>query len=386
MDLRGAARVGRRGGATGGVLPWWGGVPFPAWRRRCLPHRRRVPPTGSKPRPPRAVRCAPRSRASSASSARWPSARSRARRIVARARRPRGLPAAAVLRRARALRDRLAARVAEARAALAERTRREEEARALLEQMLLEPGRHRFVRSRTPTSATAAAASGTSGRASASSACSWAGGRSSCPPAARYRPREPQLMGRRSRKRSASAPAAPPQGARDRARRGRGDPAARRPAARGRRGRRPRAPVTTTPRRPPAPPTRRARPRTPPRRPGAPSRSSSCAILLRHRPDRPRVRRGGRPPRRCSSSAASSLVTARRPRAVAARALRRLPLAHDAAGRRSPRSSSPCRCCFLTAPAAGGPARRRGRRLRAARSTALRSASAVGPAGIGFRA
>ncbi|UGS37990.1 hypothetical protein [Capillimicrobium parvum] len=45
-----------------------------------------------------------------------------------------------------ALRDRLSARVADARSALAERTAREEEARALLEQMLLEPGRHRFVK------------------------------------------------------------------------------------------------------------------------------------------------------------------------------------------------------------------------------------------------
>lgn len=43
-------------------------------------------------------------------------------------------------------RDRLTARVAEARRALAERTAREEDARVLLERMLLEPGRHRFAR------------------------------------------------------------------------------------------------------------------------------------------------------------------------------------------------------------------------------------------------
>ncbi|HEY7621242.1 MAG TPA: hypothetical protein VH834_15800 [Solirubrobacteraceae bacterium] len=45
-----------------------------------------------------------------------------------------------------AVRDALAARLAEARAALAERGRREEAGRALLERMLLEPGRHKFVR------------------------------------------------------------------------------------------------------------------------------------------------------------------------------------------------------------------------------------------------
>jgi hypothetical protein len=45
-----------------------------------------------------------------------------------------------------ALRDRLSTRAGEARRALAERTAREEEARILLERMLLAPGRHRFVR------------------------------------------------------------------------------------------------------------------------------------------------------------------------------------------------------------------------------------------------
>src|SRR4051794_1823393 len=45
-----------------------------------------------------------------------------------------------------ALRDSLSNRVADARQALARCTAREEEARVLLEQMLLEPGRHRFVR------------------------------------------------------------------------------------------------------------------------------------------------------------------------------------------------------------------------------------------------
>jgi hypothetical protein len=45
-----------------------------------------------------------------------------------------------------AIRDALAARLAEARAALQERGEREEASRALLERMLLEPGRHKFVR------------------------------------------------------------------------------------------------------------------------------------------------------------------------------------------------------------------------------------------------
>jgi hypothetical protein len=45
-----------------------------------------------------------------------------------------------------ALRDRLSGRIGDARRALSERTAREEEARALLERMLLDPGRHRFVR------------------------------------------------------------------------------------------------------------------------------------------------------------------------------------------------------------------------------------------------
>lgn len=44
------------------------------------------------------------------------------------------------------VRDDLAGRLAEARAALAERGRSESAARALLERMLLEPGRHRFLR------------------------------------------------------------------------------------------------------------------------------------------------------------------------------------------------------------------------------------------------
>jgi hypothetical protein len=44
------------------------------------------------------------------------------------------------------VRDGLAARLAEARAAERERADREAEARALLERMLLAPGRHRFVR------------------------------------------------------------------------------------------------------------------------------------------------------------------------------------------------------------------------------------------------
>jgi hypothetical protein len=43
-------------------------------------------------------------------------------------------------------RDRLTERVAAARDALAERTAREEQARVLLERMLLDPGRHRFTR------------------------------------------------------------------------------------------------------------------------------------------------------------------------------------------------------------------------------------------------
>jgi hypothetical protein len=45
-----------------------------------------------------------------------------------------------------AVRDALAARLAEARAALDERGRREEASRALLERMLLEPGRYKFFR------------------------------------------------------------------------------------------------------------------------------------------------------------------------------------------------------------------------------------------------
>jgi hypothetical protein len=45
-----------------------------------------------------------------------------------------------------ALRDALSARLGDGRTALAERTAREEQARILLERMLLEPGRHRFVR------------------------------------------------------------------------------------------------------------------------------------------------------------------------------------------------------------------------------------------------
>ncbi|HMS62722.1 MAG TPA: hypothetical protein PKD63_10615 [Solirubrobacteraceae bacterium] len=44
------------------------------------------------------------------------------------------------------LRDALAGRVADARALLEERERRREDARLLLERMLLEPGRHRHVR------------------------------------------------------------------------------------------------------------------------------------------------------------------------------------------------------------------------------------------------
>jgi hypothetical protein len=44
------------------------------------------------------------------------------------------------------IRDALAARLAQARAAHQERGEREAQARALLERMLLEPGRHRFVR------------------------------------------------------------------------------------------------------------------------------------------------------------------------------------------------------------------------------------------------
>jgi hypothetical protein len=44
------------------------------------------------------------------------------------------------------VRDALAARVAGARAELRERTERQAASRALLERMLLEPGRHRFVR------------------------------------------------------------------------------------------------------------------------------------------------------------------------------------------------------------------------------------------------
>ena len=80
VDLRGAARVGRERPA-GGVLPWWGGVPFRhgagAACRTADGCRR--PGRGRSRAPRRAVRCAPRSAASSASSARWPSARSRAR-------------------------------------------------------------------------------------------------------------------------------------------------------------------------------------------------------------------------------------------------------------------------------------------------------------------
>jgi hypothetical protein len=45
-----------------------------------------------------------------------------------------------------AVRDALAARLAEARAALDERGRHEEASRALLERMLLEPGRYKFFR------------------------------------------------------------------------------------------------------------------------------------------------------------------------------------------------------------------------------------------------
>jgi hypothetical protein len=45
-----------------------------------------------------------------------------------------------------AVRDALAARLAEARAALHERGEREQASRALLERMLLEPGRYKFVR------------------------------------------------------------------------------------------------------------------------------------------------------------------------------------------------------------------------------------------------
>jgi hypothetical protein len=45
-----------------------------------------------------------------------------------------------------AVRDALAARLAEARALLDERGARQEASRALLERMLLEPGRHKFVR------------------------------------------------------------------------------------------------------------------------------------------------------------------------------------------------------------------------------------------------
>jgi hypothetical protein len=44
------------------------------------------------------------------------------------------------------VRDALATRLAQARAELAERGEREEAYRALLERMLLEPGRHKFVR------------------------------------------------------------------------------------------------------------------------------------------------------------------------------------------------------------------------------------------------
>lgn len=45
-----------------------------------------------------------------------------------------------------AIRDALAVRLAEARATLQERGEREKASRALLERMLLEPGRHKFVR------------------------------------------------------------------------------------------------------------------------------------------------------------------------------------------------------------------------------------------------
>ena len=74
------------------------------------------------------------------------------------------------------VRDDLAGRLADMRGQIARQGERQEVERVLIERMLLEPGAYRWVRSATPTSASPAARPGTWCPASASSACSPAGG------------------------------------------------------------------------------------------------------------------------------------------------------------------------------------------------------------------
>ena len=74
------------------------------------------------------------------------------------------------------LRDDLADRVADARRALSDRTWVEEQNRRLIEEMLLAPERHKWVRVSHEDIGEPGCSTGTCGRAGASSACSWAGG------------------------------------------------------------------------------------------------------------------------------------------------------------------------------------------------------------------
>ena len=69
------------------------------------------------------------------------------------------------------LRDELAERVSDARRALSDRTWVEDSNRRLIEEMMLEPKRHKWRRVAARTSASRAASTGMCGRASGSSAC-----------------------------------------------------------------------------------------------------------------------------------------------------------------------------------------------------------------------
>jgi hypothetical protein len=82
------------------------------------------------------------------------------------------------------LRDELAERVSAARRSLSDRTYVEERNRRLIEEMTLEPERHKGSGCGTRTSASPAARAGTSGRGSGCWAWRSGGGGSSSPPAA----------------------------------------------------------------------------------------------------------------------------------------------------------------------------------------------------------
>ena len=261
------------------------------------------------------------------------------------------------------LRDDLAAKLATARAAVVRRADEEAERAAARAHVASRPGDHKFVRvANARPRRRRAAASGRSARAWASSACSPAGGTSSSPPAVRYPARRgPQRRSVGSRADGQAQPQTSGSG-------------------RGARCRAP-APVRRASR-PPATPARR-----PPR---ARRRGAARAVVAvpadralhprRADPDRRRLRQPAATARGTLLVFGFALVSLQRARAVGPRALRRLPLALDAAVRASAPWPSSVPLFLLTGAAAARDPGRRRRRLRAARSASCARPSRGGPA------